>query len=96
MSSHLFLLVSGTRIQKLRRRGTQDTPEPPTNPGRFKNEVRLCTAQQVSELLQVPVTWIYTRWATGKFPHIRLRRQLRSRLAEVAACLERNSRPEHH
>ena len=34
-SSHLNLLVSGTRIQKLRRRGTRDTPKSPDTPGRF-------------------------------------------------------------
>jgi len=33
-SSHLNLLVSGTRIQKLRRRRIQDTPESPDTPGR--------------------------------------------------------------
>ncbi len=40
---HLNLLVSGTRIQKLRRRRTRDTPHPPGDSGRFKT-LRDCSA----------------------------------------------------
>ena len=51
---------------------------------------RLLTAAQLSEILNVPVSWCWKAARTGQLPHVRLpggRAFLRFDLAEVEAAL---------
>ena len=53
---------------------------------------RLLTADEVAELLSVPVTWVREHTRTGAIPHVRLGRYLRYREADVFAWVGRCSR----
>ena len=49
---------------------------------------RLLNAQEVAELLNVPVTWVYERTRAKDIPHVRLGRYRRYRREAVLGWLE--------
>jgi excisionase family DNA binding protein len=49
---------------------------------------RLLTAEDVAELLAVPITWVREHTRTGAIPHLELGRYKRYREDEVLAWLE--------
>jgi excisionase family DNA binding protein len=49
---------------------------------------RLLTADQVAELLAVPVSWVRESTRSGAMPHVELGRYRRYVLADVEAWLE--------
>jgi excisionase family DNA binding protein len=62
-------------------------------------DLSLLTAQDVAELLQVKIGWIYDQVEAGNFPVIRLGRQLRFRATEIQAYLDerqRDANPRRH
>jgi excisionase family DNA binding protein len=54
---------------------------------------RLLTADEVAELLAVPVSWVRESTRSGAIPHVELGRYRRYRLADVEAWLEECKRP---
>jgi excisionase family DNA binding protein len=54
---------------------------------------RLLTAEQVAEMLSVPVSWVRESTRSGVIPHIKLGRYTRFELADVEAWLEQCKRP---
>lgn len=54
---------------------------------------RLLTADEVAELLAVPVSWVRESTRSGAMPHIELGRYRRYQLADVKAWLEQCSKP---
>ena len=54
---------------------------------------RLLTAEEVAELLAVPVSWIRESTRSGAMPHLQLGRYRRYRLTDVERWLEECSRP---
>ncbi len=53
---------------------------------------KLLTVDQVSEILQVPPTWVYKhtkRRAAERLPHIKLGKYIRFRESEIISFLER-------
>lgn len=56
---------------------------------------RLLTVEQVSEILQVPPTWIYKhtkRRAPNRLPHVKLGKYVRFRESEIISFIERSRR----
>jgi excisionase family DNA binding protein len=54
---------------------------------------RLLTAEEVAELLNVPVSWVRESTRSGAIPHIELGRYRRYDRAAVLAWLEECKRP---
>ncbi len=54
---------------------------------------RLLTADEVAELLAVPVSWVRESTRSGAMPHVELGRYRRYRREDVDAWLESCSRP---
>jgi excisionase family DNA binding protein len=54
---------------------------------------RLLTAEEVSELLSVPKTWVLESARSGAIPHVRLGRYVRFSEADVLAWLEECKQP---
>ena len=54
---------------------------------------RLLTADEVAELLTVPVSWVRESTRSGAMPHVELGRYKRYRRDAVEAWLEECSRP---
>ena len=54
---------------------------------------RLLTAEEVAELLAVPVSWVRESTRSGAMPHVRLGRYVRFDLANVEAWIEECKRP---
>lgn len=54
---------------------------------------RLLTADEVAELLAVPVSWVRESTRSGAMPHVELGRYRRYRRDQVEAWLEECSRP---
>ncbi len=52
------------------------------------DELELLTADQLCALLQVTKSWLYDQVETGRFPCLRLGKQLRFRRQEVARYLD--------
>lgn len=52
------------------------------------SDLELLTADQLCELLQVKKSWLYDQVEGGKFPCLRLGKQLRFRRQDVARYLE--------
>lgn len=50
---------------------------------------RLLNADEVSEWLQVSKSWLYDSIESGKFPHVRVGRQVRFRHEDVESYLNR-------
>jgi excisionase family DNA binding protein len=53
----------------------------------------LMTAEEVAELLAVPVSWVRESTRSGAMPHVELGRYRRYRLRDVEAWLAECSRP---
>lgn len=53
---------------------------------------RLLTAQEVAQLLNVPVSWVRESTRSGAMPHVELGRYRRYRLEDVEAWVEASSR----
>jgi len=51
-------------------------------------ELMLLTAKEVAALLKVKLTWLYDEVEAGRFPVVRLGRQLRFRRHDVASYLD--------
>lgn len=49
---------------------------------------QLLTPEQVCDLLQVKISWLYDEVQAGRFPHLRLGQRLRFRQRDVEAYLE--------
>ncbi len=49
---------------------------------------RLLTAQEVSEMLRVPPSWLYTQARAGRFPHVRAGRYVRFDERDVARWID--------
>jgi excisionase family DNA binding protein len=54
---------------------------------------RLLDANEVAELLHVPVSWVRESTRSGAMPHVELGRYRRYRLADVERWLEECSKP---
>ena len=54
---------------------------------------RLLTAEEVAELLAVPVSWVRESSRSGAMPHVRLGRYVRFELPAVEAWLEQCRNP---
>ena len=54
---------------------------------------RLLTAEEVAEMLSVPLTWVRESTRSGAMPHVELGRYRRYRLADVEAWIKDCSRP---
>jgi excisionase family DNA binding protein len=54
---------------------------------------RLLRADEVAELLAVPVSWVRESTRSGAIPHLELGRYKRYRLGDVEAWLQQCSRP---
>jgi len=54
---------------------------------------RLLKAEEVAELLAVPVSWVRESTRSGAMPHVELGRYRRYRLEDVEAWLASCSRP---
>lgn len=54
----------------------------------LRAELTLLTPQQVCELMQVKLDWIYDNCAAGNIPHVRLGRTIRFRPADLRAYLD--------
>jgi len=52
---------------------------------------RLATADEIAEMLSVPVSWVYQRTANNTIPHIKVGRYVRFKSEEVFAWLELNN-----
>lgn len=55
--------------------------------------MRLLTAQEVAEELQVPVSWVYAAARAGTFPAVRCGRYVRFATEDVAAWVNRQRAP---
>jgi excisionase family DNA binding protein len=49
---------------------------------------RLCTVQEIAELLAVPVSWVYSHVASGDLPHVRVGRYVRFNRRAVMEWVE--------
>ena len=56
-------------------------------PAEVREALELLTADQVAQLLQVHKEWLYDQCNEGKFPHVRLGRNIRLRPLEVQRYL---------
>jgi len=56
-------------------------------PAEVREALELLTADQVAQLLQVHKEWLYDQCNEGKFPHVRLGRNIRFRPLEVQRYL---------
>jgi excisionase family DNA binding protein len=76
------------------------TPEKPRDradvPAAVRQRLSLLTADQVCELLQVTKPWLYDVVQAGRFPHVRLGRQLRFRPSEIEAYLDGTWQPQRN
>ena len=54
---------------------------------------KLLTAEEVADLLSVPVTWVRESTRSGAMPHLELGRYRRYRLSDVEGWVEECSRP---
>lgn len=52
------------------------------------SRLRLLTADQVCDLLQVQKEWLWDHCQAGKFPHVKIGRQTRFRPADVEAYID--------
>jgi excisionase family DNA binding protein len=54
---------------------------------------RLLTAEEIADLLNVPVTWVRESTRSGAMPHVKLGRYRRYRREAVEAWLAKCSKP---
>jgi excisionase family DNA binding protein len=57
------------------------------NDGSPTVDLELLTPDQVCDLLKIRKSWLYDEVEAGRFPHLRLGRQLRFRRQDIAAHL---------
>ena len=50
---------------------------------------RLDMAEQIAEVLQVPVSWVYARAAAGKIPSVKVGKYRRFNRAQVLASFQK-------
>jgi excisionase family DNA binding protein len=53
---------------------------------------RLCTADEIAEMLAVPVSWVRDHTRAGHLPHVTLGRYKRYRLERVVEWIEEQER----
>lgn len=51
--------------------------------------MRLLTAEEVAQQLQVPTSWVYGQARAGRFPHVKAGRYVRFDQRDVDAWIER-------
>ena len=66
---------------------TQPLDQPAPQRDQLQEDTRLLTADQVSERLGVPRTWVYARARTGRIPAVRLGRYYRFRPQAIEAWI---------
>lgn len=73
-------------------RGTEKSPKTGSDDTGNPVHARLLTANEVAELLALPVTWVYAETRADRIPHVSLGKYRRYRLEAIERWLEEQER----